>query len=152
MGSQIEQVLIEAEARYLQADGIDQLKHFVKGWSQRLSIYQTLREQEPQILLTAMGHLQSEKLGLTPQVLSLCQQDLALTLRQAAMAMLLQDEDLLKQGLLEWLEEQVRLYNLQQVYETAFRSLQTALKTCLSPAQLEFIKPFVTQAQVTLLF
>lgn len=152
MGSQIEQVLIEAEARYLQADGIDQLKHFVKGWPQRQSIYLTLRAQEPQILRTAMGQLQSEEPGLTPQVLGLCQQDLALTLRQAAMAMLLQDEELLKQGLLEWLEEQVRLYNLQQVYEAAFRALQAALKTCLSPAQLEFIKPFVTQAQVTLLF
>jgi hypothetical protein len=89
---------------------------------------------------------------LSPQVLDLCRRHLLLLLRHSAMAMLLQDENLLKERLLEWMEEEVRLYGLQRVYEVAYRIFQQELRDHLAPGELEFIRPLITQVQVALLF
>jgi hypothetical protein len=50
------------------------------------------------------------------------------------------------------MEEEVRLYGLQRVYEVAYRIFQQELRDHLAPGELEFIRPLITQVQVALLF
>ncbi|MDX2272494.1 MAG: hypothetical protein NW237_11195 [Cyanobacteriota bacterium] len=151
MTQPIEQVLIEAEGRYLQPPELAQLKSYVTGWTERLHVYRALRDQEEVLVKQVLAQLQQEMMPLPPQVVGLCQRDLMLILRHSSLAMLLQNEAMLKERLVDWMEEHVRLYNLQSLYEKAFRSLQQSLKQQLSAGELELIRPYVTQAQVALL-
>ncbi|MEN9222636.1 MAG: hypothetical protein Q6M04_09390 [Thermostichus sp. BF3_bins_97] len=152
MASSIEQMLIEAEARYLKPEELGQLKAHILGWPKRQHVYQILRERESQMVSRTLNALKQEMPSLSGQVLDLCQRHLLLLLRHSAMAMLLQDEDVLRERLIEWMEEEVRLYGLQSVYEIAYRIFQQELKDHLAPGELEFIRPFITQVQVALLF
>lgn len=152
MTQAIEALLIEAEGKYLTAEALDPIKTYVKGWPERRSAYQQLRSSEKTIVLDTLKELQRERPTLSPQVLELCKRDLVLALRHCAMAMLLQEEELLQERLIEWLEEQVRLYDLQDLYTALYRLLQQTLKQQLSPGNLELIRPYVTQAQVALIF
>jgi hypothetical protein len=115
-------------------------------------VYQILREREGQMVSHTLNALKQEMPSLSGQVLDLCQRHLLLLLRHSAMAMLLQDEELLKERLIEWMEEEVGLYGLQSVYEIAYRIFQQELKDHLAPGELEFIRPWITQVQVALLF
>ncbi|MGQ9838628.1 MAG: hypothetical protein ACUVRV_11875 [Cyanobacteriota bacterium] len=152
MVSALEQMLIAAEARYLKPDELNQLKSHILGWPKRQHVYRILREKEGQIVSRTLNALKQEMPSLSGQVLDLCQRHLLLVLRHSAMAMLLQDEELLKERLIEWIEEEVRLYGLQSVYEIAYRIFQQELKDHLALGELEFIRPWVTQVQVALLF
>ncbi|MCF2970634.1 hypothetical protein L1047_05420 [Synechococcus sp. Nb3U1] len=152
MSSAFEQMLIEAEARYLKPDELSQLKSHILGWPKRQHVYRILREREGQMVGRTLNALKQEMPSLSGQVLELCQRHLLLLLRHSAMAMLLQDEELLKERLIEWMEEEVRLYGLQSVYEIAYRIFQQELKDHLAPGELEFIRPLITQVQVALLF
>lgn len=152
MVSPLEQMLIESEARYLKPEELEHLKAYVLGWPKRQHVYRVLRERESQVVSQTLNALQKEMPDLSPQVLDLCRRHLLLLLRHSAMAMLLQDENLLKERLLEWIEEEVRLYGLQRVYEVAYRIFQQELRDHLAPGELEFIRPLITQVQVALLF
>ncbi|MEN9225934.1 MAG: hypothetical protein Q6L60_11505 [Thermostichus sp. HHBFW_bins_43] len=152
MASSIERMLIEAEARYLKPEELGQLKAYVLGWPKRQHVYRILRERESQMVSRTLNALKQEMPSLSGQVLELCQRHLLLLLRHSALAMLLQDEELLRERLIEWMEEEVRLYGLQSVYEIAYRIFQQELKDHLTAGELEFIRPFITQVQVALLF
>ncbi len=151
MVSPLEQMLIEAEARYLTPEQLEQLKAYVLGWPKRLHVYRAVREGESQMVSRTLDTLQKEMPNLSPQTVNLCQQHLLLLLRQSALAMLLQDENLLKERLIEWMEEEVRLYGLQSVYEVVHRTFQQELRKHLTPGELEFIRPWITQVQAALL-
>ena len=151
MVSPLEQMLIEAEARYLTSEQLDQLKAYVLGWPKRQHVYRALREGEAQMVGRTLEALQKEMPNLSPQVVDLCRRHLLLLLRHSALAMLLQDENLLKERLIDWMEEEVRLYGLQNVYEVAHRLFQQELKDCLQPGELEFIRPLITRVQAALL-
>ncbi len=152
MTQHIDQLMIEAEGRYLKPEEIKSIKDYVMGWPKRQHVYRMLRDHESTMIAQTLSQLQQEIPHLTPQVLELCQRDLALSLRQCGLAMLLVDEELLKERLIEWIEEQARLYDLRDVYEALYRLLQQSLKQHLAPGELEFIRPYVTQAQVALIF
>ena len=151
MVSPLEQMLIEAEARYLTPEQLEQLKAYVLGWPKRLHVYRAVREGESQMVSRTLSALQKEMPNLSPQMVDLCRRHLLLLLRYSALAMLLQDEDLLKERLIEWMEEEVRLYGLQSAYEVAYRICQQELRDRLAPGELEFIRPLITQAQAALL-
>ena len=152
MTQAIDSLLIEAEGRYLTPAALDQLKIYVKGWPERRSAYQRLRSLEKTLVLATLKDLQQESPDLSPRVQELCQRDLVLALRHSTLAMLLQEEDLLQERLIDWMEEQVRLYDLQGTYTTLYRLLQQNLKQQLSSSDLELIRPYITQVQVALIF
>jgi hypothetical protein len=151
MVSPLEQMLIEAEARYLTPEQLEQLKAYVLGWPKRLHVYRVVREGESQMVSRTLDTLQKEMPNLSPQTVNLCRRHLLLLLRPSALAMLLQDENLLKERLIEWMEEEVRLYELQSVYEVVHRTFQQELRDHLTPGELEFIRPWITQVQAALL-
>ncbi len=151
MVSPLEQMLIEAEARYLTPEQLEQLKAYVLGWPKRLHVYRAVREGEAQMVSRTLEALQKEMPTIAPQLVDLCRRHLLLLLRHSALAMLLQDESLLRERLIEWVEEEVRLYGLQNVYEVAHRLFQQELKEHLQPGELEFIRPWITQVQAALL-
>jgi hypothetical protein len=152
MSQAMEQMLIAAEGRQLKPNEIEQWKAFVSGWPDRLSTYRKLRQVEPTLIQETLAELQHNDTTLSPQILGLCHRDLALVMRYAALAMLLIDPSLLKERAVEWMEDQVRFYTLQSTYEIAYRCLQQNLKKHLTPGELEHIRPYITEAQVALIF
>lgn len=152
MTQALDSLLIEAEGKYLTQDALDQLKTYVKGWPQRRSAYQRIRSLEKSLVLDTLRDLRQEIQTLSPPIKERCQRDLILILRHAAMAMLLEQEELLQERLIDWMEEQVRLYDLQDTYTSLYRLLQHNLKQQLASADLDLIRPYITQAQVALIF
>ncbi|MEN9204688.1 MAG: hypothetical protein Q6K99_02790 [Thermostichales cyanobacterium BF4_bins_65] len=148
----LEQIILHAEGRYFKPEEIEQIQTFLATWSERSQNYRLIRDQEDAIIQETLTLLRGEVMNLSGRILELCEQDLRLVLRHCSWAMLLEDSDLVKERLLEWLEEQARLYDLSSTYETALRHLQTTLKKYLPNHVLEALRPYITQVQVALIF
>ncbi len=151
MHQPIEQLLIQAESRYLKAGELDQLRAYLQSWPERQQTYQTLRERESSIFKQTLIQLQRDRPDLTAPLLEIAQRDLLVILRQSALAMLLGDESLLQERAIGWVEDQIQLYSLQTAYEAMLRILNGQLKQQLGSRELELIRPYVTQVQVALL-
>jgi hypothetical protein len=68
------------------------------------------------------------------------------------MAMLLNDENFLKQRLLNWLEGIMSMRDMRRLNETLYKLLNQELKKQFSSTQLLLIQPLITAAQVTLIY
>jgi hypothetical protein len=66
--------------------------------------------------------------------------------------MLLNDENFLKQRLLNWLEGIMSMRDMRRLNETLYKLLNQELKKQFSSTQLLLIQPLITAAQVTLIY
>ncbi|GAB4210864.1 MAG: hypothetical protein OHK0012_02250 [Synechococcales cyanobacterium] len=148
----LEHLVLDAEGRYFKPEEVDRIKTYLTTWPDRQKSYQWIRDQETPLVQETLTLLKGDVPGLVGRILELCDHDLRLVLRQCSLAMLLEDGDLVKERLVEWLEDQARLYDLSSTYEIALRHLQNVLKKHLPSTQLEAIRPYVTQVQVALIF
>jgi len=151
MYPEIRALLYEAEQNYLQPKEIERFKYHVLSLTQRLEVYETLRENELAIfqpiangLLAAFPHEQqtSWERALKHWVS---------VLRYGAMAMLLNNPEFLQRRLLEWLTDLVQVHQTQEMEMTLFQLLEARLPEFLSNEQMALLQPFLTQAQETLL-
>ena len=148
----LEQLILNAEGRYFKPEEIQQIQEFLAAWPQRTQAYRLIRDQEEMLVQETLTLLKGEVITLNGRTVELCEQDLRLVLRHCSLAMLLEDSELVKERLIEWLEEQARLYDLSSTYEKALRLLQNTLKKHLPGNVVDGLRPYLTQVQVALIF
>ncbi|MFM7885340.1 MAG: hypothetical protein ACKPCM_01300, partial [Pseudanabaena sp.] len=78
--------------------------------------------------------------------------NLVIVLRYSSMAMLLNDENFLKERLLNWLEGIMSMRDLCRLNDTLYKLLNQTLKQQFGSSQLALIQPLITAAQVTLIY
>lgn len=147
----IEQMLIQAEARFLKGDELEQLQTYVQGWASRKQAYQTIREREASLVQQTLTLLQRDRPDLSAPMVEICRRDLLLIVRQSALSMLLADDDIVQERVIPWIEDQLQLYPLQTAYEAMIRILNAQLKQQLGSQELDLLRVPITQVQVALL-
>ncbi|MEE3719426.1 hypothetical protein V2H45_22030 [Tumidithrix elongata RA019] len=152
MSSQIQDLIDQANERYLGTEEIGLLQSYVTSLPERLALYKLLRDRELDILQAVADRVEEEMPKVDAADVERGIKNLVLVMRYCAMSMLLNDEDFLKQRLLGWLEQIMSAHDLRRLNETLYKSLNQVLKKELSASQLALVQPLITTAQVTLIY
>ena len=147
MNSNIETLLDVAEDRYLKPEELTALGQYVTSLSDRLVIYRTLRDQEVQIMQPVADQLQAQYAQEPTEKLERCIKNALLVLRDCAMAMLLDDNNFVRDRLSGWLTEVTQVYNTQAVDQQLYSLLEAKLAQTLPANQMGLLKPYLQTAQ-----
>ena len=151
MHPEIEVLLDHAETRFLKTEELAAFKRYAGTLSQRLKVYEFLRDKEVAIFQPIANQLQETFPQEKQENLERSLTHWLLALRHCAMAMLLNDSLFLEQRLLEWLSGIVQAHQSQDIEATIWNLLQVRLKEILSEQALAILQPFLDQAKSTLL-
>jgi hypothetical protein len=152
MMPKIQELINQAQDRYLVSDELGLMESYISSLPDRLKLYKLIRDREIDILQAVADQVSTELPNVTDEELESGVKNLILVLRYSSMAMLLNDENFLKQRLLNWLEGIMSMRDMRRLNEALYKLLNQGLKKQFSPAQLTLIQPLITAAQVTLIY
>ncbi|MEK0182585.1 MAG: phycobilisome protein [Oscillatoriales cyanobacterium] len=147
MHPEIEALLNQAENRFLKPEEITAFKRQAALLSQRLKIYEFLRDKEESIFQPVANKLQETFPDEKPEILEKTLRNWLLVLRYCAMAMLLNDRNFIEQRLLDWLSGIVEVHQTHKIQATVCQLLQERLKELLSEQSRAILQPFLDQAE-----
>ncbi len=147
MLTQLQRLSIEVDGRYATDAELQFMDPLQASWELRLSAYRKLQAAEPTIIQEVEAKLKA----MDPQLLMRGVEDFSTkwkadtvrTLRIVAMAMLIDDEDRLKDRFLYWFQTLMRAFKTQRSCDTTYQLLQDAIKRHLTPAEAKLILPFL---------
>lgn len=142
----IEALFSAADKRYLTGDELKMLGRYSLSLPHRLKIYRLLRSQELS-LFQAIADEMEAKLPEEPQEnLERSIKGGVAALRQCAMAMLVNDQDLMADQL-RWLKLTQANYDSQAIDRLLFSLLHHQLEQRLAPKQMKFFETFYQPLQ-----
>jgi hypothetical protein len=152
MVPKIQELINQAQYRYRASDELGLMESYISSLPDRLKLYKLIRDREITILQAVADSVPSELPSITDADLETGVRNLILVMRYSSMAMLLNDENFLKERLLNWLEGIMSMRDMRRLNETLYKLLNQELRQQLSPTQLTLIQPLITAAQVTLIY
>jgi hypothetical protein len=141
----IQDLINQAQDRYLAIDELGLMESYVSSLPDRLKLYKQLRDREIDLLQAVADQVPVELPNVTDAELEAGIKNLILVLRYCSMSML-------KERLLNWLEGIMSMRDMRRLNETLYKLLNQGLRQQFSPAQLALIQPLITSAQVTLIY
>lgn len=151
MHPEIKTLLYKAEEHYLKPEEIESFKNYASSLAQRLEVYELLRDQEVDIFQPVADQLLNAFPQEKQESLEIALKHWLSVLRYCAMATLVNNQEFLQRGLLEWLTDIVRVNQTQAIEKTLYELLLARLSQLLSSQQLALVQPFLAQAEATLL-
>lgn len=151
MQSDFEDFFHRSEHHYLQKAEILLFRQHIEILRQRLATYEALRNKETEIFQAVADQLEVDYPTESSQQLGKALNHWICVMRYCAMAMLLNNPEFLQHRLLEWLTDIVKVHQMHTIEQTLYKILHAQLTCVLPPRQNELIKPFLQQAQQTLL-
>lgn len=148
----IQELISQAQDRYLVTDELNFMESYISSLPDRLKLYKLIRDREINILQEVADQVPKEMPNVTVEDLEMGIKNLILVLRYCSMAMLLNDENFLKQRLLNWLEGIMSMRDMRRLNEILYKLLNQGLRQHFSPTQLDMFQPLITAAQVTLIY
>ncbi len=143
----LENVLKNADGTYVNAKDLRLLDSALSTWQPRKQVYNAIERKEADIIsyaLTAMSNGDRfESRPLDKLGVDRCQRDMTLGLRCLALAMLLQDEEMLKDRVLYW---QQNIFLAMQLNYQGYKFLGQAINETLPANQAELMSPYVQMA------
>jgi hypothetical protein len=134
----LENLLERSDGAYIETQDLDQVDRTLQSWGDRRITYQLIQEKEEKIVDETLKRFQTEHeilLKSAPaNILKKCKGDLISVLRNCATAMLLQDEELLKDRFLYWMQNIMRALKNQKYNDQVYRIIQDVVQEEL-PAQ-----------------
>jgi hypothetical protein len=146
----LENVLDRADGSYITPEDLRTLDQAIDSWQQRRQTYDLVQTKENAILAQVMQQIQTTAPDVAAKVThdggNKCNRDMALVLRYCATAMLLQDENLLKDRLLYWMQNIMLALKNQRVNDFVYRSLQKSIQANLPKENADLLLPYVAIA------
>ena len=142
----LENALANADGSYLTAQDLQSLDQVIQSWSIRRQTYDLLQAKENQILDQSESYLSSLMIDtsrLDSTAIHKCRHDMAVVLRSCATAMLLQDEELLKDRFLYWMQNIMHALQKQQINAIVYQSLQQAVGSHLPTQNAALLMPYL---------
>jgi hypothetical protein len=151
MHPQLEEIFDEAENRYLKPEELQLITQYVGSLPERLETYRTLRDRELEVMQWVADQLQAEMPQEKVENLERSLKNGLLMLRYCSMGMLLNDETFVKERLISWVSQTVKVYNTQAIDTVLYRLLNQQLSQVLSSKQISYLAPLLKLAQNALL-
>ena len=147
----LESILYKAEDRYLDTQDLAIFKSQTFSLEKRLQTYELLRSQETEVFQYVANQLSRNFSDIKEDKICKALHHWLMVTRYCAMAMLADNPEYLQYRILEWLPEQIDVYNLKVLEENVFLFLHKRLKKNLNAEQFSLIEPFLQQAKDALL-
>lgn len=154
MLSQLKQLSIDADGRYATEADLTFLKSYLQSAQDRISTYEKIRDAED----TIMEEADTTLMAANPKVFhkgsqdysDTCRRDRKNTLRHAAAAMLFNDLDRLRDGLLLWQRTIVHAVKDEQASALTWQEMPGVLANHLSSEEAELLMPALRLNQALL--
>lgn len=151
MNSRVAELMHQSEGRYLRPDELKTLHAYVEGIPKRVRLYQVLQAKEQELLDRVMEKFQPMMPNLIRQHGHLawerCRRDLSMVWRYCCMAMLLNDEDYLRDKLLYWLETILKSFKMRDHCQPAYKLMLDSLTHIFGAEESEMIHPYLLLAK-----
>jgi len=146
----LETVLDRADGSYITPEDLQTLDHSISSWQQRRQTYDLVQTRENAILEQVMQQIHATAPDVAAKITvdggNKCNRDMALVIRYCATAMLLQDEELLKDRLLYWMQNIMLALKNQRVNDFVYRSLQKSVQDNLPRENADLLLPYIAIA------
>jgi Phycobilisome protein len=147
MNPQIEAVFDDAENRYLKPEELDLISQYTHSIPARLETYQSLRDYELEVMQWAANQLQAEMPLESVENLERSIKNGLLLLRCCAMAMLVNDQGLIRDRFLVWAGSMTTVYGSHLINTTLYRLINHRLNQVLEVEQMKLLMPMLAYAQ-----
>jgi hypothetical protein len=147
MHPQLNEILENAENRYLKPEELGLMTQYIGSLPERLETYRTLRDRELEMMQWVADQLQAQLPQEKQDNLERCIKNALLMLRHCSMAMLLNDETFVKERFISWVSQSSRVYNTENIDQLLYRLLNQQLTQKLNAAQMDLLRPMLTLAQ-----
>ena len=145
MFKQLTRLSIDADGRYATDDELKFLDDYLDTVETRISAYETIRENEEQIIY----RWEAAKRGIKQDVFhmgdrdvsEICRRDMTNIFRCSATAILFNDLDRLREGLLIWYQTIVRAFKYYKYTNITYAVIQDTIKEFLKPEEVELMLP-----------
>jgi hypothetical protein len=146
----LENVLDRADGSYITPDDLRTLDGAIASWQQRRQTYDLIQTKENAIVSQVMQQIEISApevaAKLTHDGGNKCTRDMTLVLRYCATAMLLQDEELLKDRLLYWMQNIMLALKNQRVNDFVYRALRKSVQDNLPKENADLLSPYIAIA------
>jgi hypothetical protein len=139
----LEKNVLDAEGRYLDAQGLYPLEAYVQSYATRLHAYQQIRENSEKLVIQALRKLAQTYPELIQQHGQRCKYDMTEVLRFIALAVLRIDETFFKEQMLVWLDTILLAHKRNSHCVIAYRNLQDAIAITLPGADANLVRPYL---------
>jgi hypothetical protein len=154
MLNQLTRLSVDADGRYATAEELQFLKDYLASTESRISAYEKIRDAEDEI----MDQLEAEARTKNPHVFMkgsedmtpVCRRDRKHLLKCAAAAMLIDDLDRLRDGLLMWQRTIIHAMKDEQASQLICRLLPNVIKQHLTPEEEAIMMPALRLNQALL--
>ena len=145
MLKQLSHLNIEADGRYATDQELQFLKNYLQSVDQRISAYEKIRDAEEEIIDQTKAQMDSQNPNLfnrdSRDLSSIWRRDVSIVLRYSAAAMLINDLDRLREGLLLWHRTIVNANKTLNISLATYDLLLESIKQHLTTEEAELITP-----------
>ena len=145
MLKQLARLSVEADGRYATEQELKFLKDYLQSVDRRVSAYEKIRDAEEKIIDGVEAKMRSVDPNLlsrgSDDITSICKRDRKQLLRCSAAAMLTDDLDRLRDGLLLWQRTIVHAFNDERPTQANYQVMPEIVKEYLTPEEAELLMP-----------
>jgi hypothetical protein len=147
MLTQLSRLSIDADGRYATAEELQFLKDYLQTTDQRIQTYKSVRDNEAFLIEDLQVQVKAVSGSLllkgSKDVSSLFKRDQKHMLRVAAAAMLFNDLDFLREGLLLWHRTIVKAFGVEQPAQVGCQAWPGVFAKFLSQDEYKFMSPAI---------
>jgi hypothetical protein len=146
----IEEIFDDADSRYLKIEELRLVAQYTSSIPERLTTYRNLRDRELEVMQWVADQLQAEMPQEPEVTLERSITNALLMLRHCGMAMLLNQDSIVKDRFLNWVKPTVEVYNSQAIDARLYQLLNQRLEQTLGK-HMALLSPTLLMAQNALL-
>lgn len=154
MLSELQTLIREVDGRYATDTELQFLQNYLQTARLRFSAYQKIQKAEKEIIQQVKQKLKASH----PQLLrrgkvdfsAKWQRDTVRGLRFCAHALLVADEEGLKENFLLWFQSVMRSFKAQPSCDMTYKTMQDIVRQYLTPQEAEIFCPILAQARLLL--
>ena len=154
MLTQLSNLTMKADGRYAEDQELQFLEDYLNSAEQRLSAYEKVRDAEEEIIQqveTVAKAIEPHIFHKSSQDFSqVCERDRKQTLRCLTAAMLMDDLENLRNGLLIWQMTIMKAFNDRHPSETTYQAMSEVIAKYLTKEEMALIKPAIRVVQSVL--
>lgn len=147
MLKQLARLSVEADGRYATTDELQFLKDYVQSLELRVSAYEKIQSAEEEIISKVEEEIRATDPSLfrkgSRDMTMTCKRDRVHILRNSAAALLSNDLDRLREGLLIWYQTIVRSFQDQRPAGVTYQVMQKIVKQYLTPQEAALFDPIL---------
>lgn len=146
MHTVLEKMIEQGDGKYVGSKDVQVLLDYAQSVQLRIEAYQAIKEQEAELFEMVLERVHAHPVYINRYIKTengTCLRDMTATLRYCSTAMLLNDEQFLREEYLIWLETIVRSLKHKDLTLAAMEALSEALAKRLPQDQYKLMAPFM---------